>query len=136
MSIRGLRTRKNGLLACIAAMALLSYPARAGQASQEPGAQKPLQRVEVDSEPEVQPITTSAKQADDKAQVAADAPAQKDQLAADKARLLRLAAELRRELSKSGTDTLSISVIRKADEIQKLARSVKQEMNRNLKAAR
>jgi hypothetical protein len=48
------------------------------------------------------------------------------QIAADSAELLRLATELKAEVDKTNTDTLSIPVVRKAGEIEKLARSVKQ----------
>lgn len=50
------------------------------------------------------------------------------QLAADSARLLKLASELKAEMDKTDKDTLSIAVIRKADEIERLARAVKQKM--------
>jgi hypothetical protein len=50
------------------------------------------------------------------------------QLAADSARLLKLATDLKAEVDKTTKDTLSLSVIRKADEIEKLAHSVKEKM--------
>jgi hypothetical protein len=52
----------------------------------------------------------------------------KKQLAADSARLLKLATELKTEVDKTTKDTLSVNVIRKADEIEKLAHSVKENM--------
>jgi hypothetical protein len=50
----------------------------------------------------------------------------REQIAADSARLVKLATELKAEVDKSSKDTLSVSVIRKADEIEKLAHSVKE----------
>lgn len=50
------------------------------------------------------------------------------QLADDGARLVKLAADLKAEVDKTTKDTLSLDVIRKADEIEKLARSVKERM--------
>jgi nitric oxide reductase activation protein len=50
------------------------------------------------------------------------------QLVADTERLLNLANELKTEVDKSNKDTLSLDVIRKADEIEKLAHSVKEKM--------
>jgi hypothetical protein len=50
----------------------------------------------------------------------------REQIAAGSARLLKLATELKAEVDKSSKDTLSVSVIRKAEEIEKLARSVKE----------
>lgn len=50
------------------------------------------------------------------------------QIADDSARLLKLATDLKSEVDKTTKDTLSLSVIRKADEIEKLAHSVKDKM--------
>ncbi len=52
----------------------------------------------------------------------------KKQLTEDSAKLLKLATDLKAEVDKTTKDTLSISVIRKADEIEKLAHSVKEKM--------
>jgi hypothetical protein len=49
-------------------------------------------------------------------------------LVADTEKLLVLAAELKTDVDKSTKDTLSIDVIKKADEIEKLAHSVKEKM--------
>jgi hypothetical protein len=53
---------------------------------------------------------------------------QKQQIADESAKLLKLAADLKAEVDKTTKDTLSINVIRKADEIEKLAHSVKENM--------
>jgi hypothetical protein len=53
---------------------------------------------------------------------------QRKQIAADSARILKLATELKAEVDKTTKETLSMSVIHKADEIEKLAHSVKEEM--------
>jgi len=50
------------------------------------------------------------------------------QIADDTARLLKLAAELKAEVDKTTKDTLSLSVIRKADEIERLAHGIKEKM--------
>jgi hypothetical protein len=50
------------------------------------------------------------------------------QIAEDSARLLKLATDLKGEVDKTTKDTLSLNVIRKADEIEKLAHSVKEKM--------
>jgi hypothetical protein len=69
---------------------------------------------------------------DDQMPTTDDPSTPEKKMAADKARLLKLAKELRDEIDKSaGSGTLSLNVIRKAEEIEKLAHSVKQEMNRN-----
>ena len=50
------------------------------------------------------------------------------QLVADTERLLNLANELKADVDKSNKDTLSLDVIKKADEIEKLAHNVKEKM--------
>jgi hypothetical protein len=52
----------------------------------------------------------------------------KKQISSDSAKLLKLATDLKAEVDKTDKDTLSINVIHKADEIEKLAHSVKQKM--------
>jgi hypothetical protein len=49
-------------------------------------------------------------------------------LTAESARLLELAADLRQEIEKTGKDMLSVNAIRKANEIEKLAKDVKEKM--------
>jgi hypothetical protein len=46
----------------------------------------------------------------------------------DSAKLLKLASDLKAEVDKSSKDTLSLGVIRKAAEIEKLAHSVREKM--------
>jgi len=52
----------------------------------------------------------------------------KKQIAAESARLLALATDLKVEVDKSNKDTLSLTVVRKAGEIERLAHSVKERM--------
>jgi hypothetical protein len=52
----------------------------------------------------------------------------KKQIAQDTANLLKLATDLKAEVEKTNKDTLSLTVIRKADEIERLAHSVKEKM--------
>lgn len=49
-------------------------------------------------------------------------------LLADTAKLLQLSTELREQVNKSAKDELSLDVVRKAAEIEKLARDVKERM--------
>ncbi len=49
-------------------------------------------------------------------------------LVADTNKLLVLATELKQDVDKTNKDVLSVDVIKKADEIEKLARSVKERM--------
>lgn len=50
------------------------------------------------------------------------------QIADDSTKLLTMAIALKAEVDKTTKDTLSLNVIRKADEIEKLAHSVKEKM--------
>ena len=59
----------------------------------------------------------------------------KRQIAEDSANLLKLATELKAEVDKTNKDMLSITVIRKADAIEKLARQVKEKMKRTAGAS-
>jgi hypothetical protein len=52
----------------------------------------------------------------------------KKQIADDTGKLLKLAGDLKAEVDKANKDTLSLSVIRKADEIERLAKIVKEKM--------
>jgi hypothetical protein len=52
----------------------------------------------------------------------------KKQIADDSAKLVKLATDLKSEVDKTTKDTLSLNVIRKADEIEKLAHAVKEKM--------
>ena len=53
------------------------------------------------------------------------------QLVEDTQKLLSLANELKADVDKSTKDTMSVDVIRKADEIEKLAHNVKEKMKGN-----
>jgi hypothetical protein len=57
---------------------------------------------------------------------------QQKQLAEDTAKLLTLANELKAELDKSSKDTLSLTVIKKAEQVEKLAHKVRDEMKASL----
>ena len=50
------------------------------------------------------------------------------QIAADSTELLKMANELKAEVDKTNKDTLSLTVIRKADAVEKLAHVVKEKM--------
>jgi hypothetical protein len=52
----------------------------------------------------------------------------KKQIADDSTRLLKLASDLKAAVDKTSKDTLSLDIIRKADEIERLAHSVKEKM--------
>lgn len=55
----------------------------------------------------------------------------KKQISTDSAQLLAMAVALKAEVDKTNKDVLSINVIRKADEIEKLAHTVKEKMKKS-----
>ena len=55
----------------------------------------------------------------------------KKQIANESAQLLDMALALKAEVDKTTKDTLSLNVIKKADEIEKLAKQVKEKMKHN-----
>lgn len=63
----------------------------------------------------------------EKSNEAANAYLQK-RVSDDSAKLLKLASDLKVEVDKSGKDTLSLDVLRKAGEIEKLAKTIKSEV--------
>jgi len=65
---------------------------------------------------------------DKKASLEAANADRKRQIADDSSRLLKMASDLKAEVDKTSKDTLSLGVIRKAEEIEKLAHSVKDKM--------
>jgi hypothetical protein len=52
----------------------------------------------------------------------------KKQIADDTEKLVKLTADLKAEVDKTSKDTLSLSVMRKADEIERLAHNIKEKM--------
>jgi hypothetical protein len=59
---------------------------------------------------------------------ATPAQAEQQQLQKDSATLLQLVQELKAEVEKAGNNTLSLAALRKADEIQRLAKNLKEKM--------
>ncbi len=53
------------------------------------------------------------------------------QIIADTQKLLKLSQELKAEVAKSNKDTLSLTVVKKAEEVEKLAKTLKDELNKS-----
>jgi hypothetical protein len=91
----------------------------------------PAQQQKDSSQSQVQQPATDSKATDAAAKPAkamTPAEARQAQLQADTERLYQLTQELKDEVAKSNKDTLSIPVIKKAEEVEKLARSLKERM--------
>jgi len=93
-----------------------------GQGRQNPGApkQQPMPGLDPDSTP------MDAHRAEQQARLRNDD--RQKRLVADTEKLLVLATDLKAQVDKSTKDTMSVDVIKKADEIEKLAHSVKERM--------
>jgi len=76
---------------------------------------------------------SKAQQSPEKPKKDADPSADRQkQLADDTAKLLLLANELKVEMDKSSKDTLSLTVVKKAEEVEKLAHKVREEMKKSM----
>ncbi|HMG02479.1 MAG TPA: hypothetical protein VK596_05060 [Edaphobacter sp.] len=91
---------------CIAS--LLGIAATAQQPSSTPSSGK---TTDAKTEPAKAPLTPEEKKRAD--------------LVADTERLYKLTQELKAEVAKSNKDTLSVSVVKKAQEVERLAKSIK-----------
>jgi len=102
-----------------------SQPARdstqAAQAQQPPASDKKTDGESTEQKPSEQKPADSAKPMTPE-------ETRQAQLLADTQKLYQLTQELRAEVAKSNKDMLSVSVIKKADEVEKLARSLKERM--------
>jgi hypothetical protein len=116
------------MLACLAAMTALTGAANPGQ--QTPTPDKPYLLPEANRLPDVNQQMEMREQQQETKQTdyAAANVERKKQISDDSAQLLKLATELKTEVDKTTKDTLSLGVIRKADEIERLAHSVKEKM--------
>jgi hypothetical protein len=79
--------------------------------------------------------SAAVKASDDTAKADAIAKPQtsdpkRDKILADTRRLLALSREVQAEITKNGPDTLSLAMLKKVEELQKLAATVKAEMGK------
>lgn len=107
------------LLFLLAAFASTQTPTPSTQQSGAAATPAPTPDHKVDNAAAQNAVNDQAKPGDD---------ARQAQLVADTAKLFQLAQELQAEVAKSGKNTLSISVMKKAAEVEKLARSLKERM--------
>ena len=133
-------------MACLAAMTFLTCAALPGQQAPSPDADKPhLTPRGNNLTPKgnnLSPKSNNLADADKRMQMGDQQPGKqqpgkqneaapadrKKQIAEDSAKLLKLATDLKTEVDKTTLDTLSLTVIRKADEIEKLAHSIREKM--------
>ena len=145
MLLRTIRNRKNGLepatplqhagklfrsgavAACLVLFAALATTYQLSS-QQTPNFSKPILMPEANRPPDANAQMAMREQNAKKANFDAANLERKRQIADDSAKLLKLASDLKSEVDKTSKDTLSLGVIRKAEEIEKLAHNVKEKM--------
>jgi hypothetical protein len=131
ISIR-VRSRLFGLAALAFFMALVAVRGAAQVTPQPlnnpPPAQHSILLPEANRLPDANDQMEMRDQANKSKDYTAANAERRKQIADDTAKLLKLAADLKAEVDKTSKDTLSLGVIRKADEIERLAHSVKEKM--------
>ncbi len=78
------------------------------------------------------PETTQAQPVEKQQPMETKAQLQQKQLADDTAKLLELANELKADMDKTTKDTLSLAVVKKAEQVEKLAHKVREEMKASI----
>jgi len=127
-------TRVMVALACLAPLLLLLVFTRAvrapaqGLAQQSPNLNKPVPSPEASRPPDANQVMLLHQQHEMQTNFEAANLERKKQLTEDSAHLLALATELKAEVDKTNKDTLSLTVIRKANQIEKLAHDVREKM--------
>jgi hypothetical protein len=111
-------------LALLGAVALFTGAVDAGQQNPD----KPYLMPEANRLPDKNDQMKLNEQQEKQQDFEAANTVRKKQISEDSAKLLTLAMALKAEVDKTNKDTLSLNVIRKADEIEKLAKSVKEKM--------
>ncbi len=115
---------------CLFAVAALAGAAHSGQ---QTGPGMPIRPADMPHPPNNDPPDANAQmkmrdQQTAKQNFEAANAERKKQIAEDSAKLLQLATDLKAEVDKTDKDTLSLNVIRKAEQIEKLAHGVKEKM--------
>jgi sRNA-binding protein len=129
--LRGRWRPFRAVFSCAVFMALLIGIA-AGQTGKDAASQAGATNATAAQKPAVQSVKPAegAVQKDSKVAPMSAEEQQQAQLVADTNKLYQLAQELKVEVAKSNKDTLSISVIKKATEVEKLAKSLKERMRK------
>lgn len=121
-----------GLVTFATAFKLSSQPYGQQQGSGDPN--KSLIVPDANRPPDANAQMAMREQQAKKANFAAVNTERKRQITDDSAKLLKLASDLKAEIDKTSKDELSLGVIRKADEIQRLAHDVKEKMKLTMNA--
>ena len=124
----GSRRLLGRIIGCMAVMAVASGTPMPARQAPTPDPNRPYLLPQANRLPDVnQQMEMRDQQAKQQSYAVANAE-RKKQIAEDSAKLLKLAADLKVEVDKTDKDALSLNVIRKADEIERLAHNVKEKM--------
>lgn len=130
-SIQLFKLRRTCVCACLLALAAAATIGELKTQSieaQTPSFNKPLLIPEANRPPDANDqMKMREQQAKNKSFEAANLE-RKRQISEDSAKLLKLATDLKTEVDKTSKDMLSIGIIRRADEIERLAHGVKEKM--------
>jgi len=118
------------ILACLAVMAAFACVVGPGQQTRDSGLPQgyPIPDTLADKIPDANQQMRLHEQQTKKQNFEAINTERRKIIADESALLLKLATELKTEVDKTGKDTLSLNVVRKADMVEKLARDVKEKM--------
>lgn len=108
-------------------LTLFALPAKS-QSRTIPGNTLPVQKIAAEREAENNATSSEPLQRLERAQIAHLIAERQAQLRVDTEKLVALTAELKQHVDKTGVNILSMDVIKKAQEIQKLAKSVQDKM--------
>jgi hypothetical protein len=106
-----------------------------GQQAPMPNPERPYLLPAVNRLPDKNDQLQMAEQQSKSSDFAAANVERRKQIADDTARLLKMASELKAEVDKTSKDTLSLNVIRKADDIEKIAHGIKEKMKLTMGAS-
>jgi hypothetical protein len=105
----------------------MAIPASAAAAQQaQPNANKPIPAPILIAQPDANAQMKMHEQTAKQQNLDAANAERKKQIADVSAKLLKLATDLKIEVDKTDKDTLSLTVVQKADEIERLAHNVKE----------
>jgi hypothetical protein len=126
--------RSQRALWAITICSLIALTVMVQSQQQTPNMSKPILLPEANRPPDANAQMEMREQQGKKQNIDAANLERKKQISDDSAKLLKLAGDLKAEVDKTSKDTLSLGVIRKADEIERLAHSVKEKMKLTMTA--
>jgi sRNA-binding protein len=112
-------------------LAIASASAPAQQAAQRPMNAAPAPSAAPAPQPAAQPEAKKPSETNPIATMPPVTDPRQEQVAADTQKLLKLSQELKAEVAKSSKDTLSLTVIKKAEEVETLAKKLKDELGKS-----